>query len=126
MSRALYRWAPVLGWMAVIFFFSAQPGLPALLPSPIGHMVSITAHIGEYLILGNLVLRAAVPSPHIPGLSTLIALWTVTVLYGTSDEYHQSYVPGRETSLLDLLADATGGVLGLYFSYLRRKKAPIP
>lgn len=34
------------------------------------------------------------------------------LLYGLTDEYHQSLVPGREADVLDLLADTVGGLLG--------------
>lgn len=33
-------------------------------------------------------------------------------LYGLSDEWHQSFVPGRQVELGDLLADGIGGFLG--------------
>jgi VanZ family protein len=45
----------------------------------------------------------------------LIIIFIVSVvfcsLYGLSDEWHQSFVPGRDASLGDWLADTTGAVL---------------
>ena len=35
----------------------------------------------------------------------------ITVLYGVTDEIHQYFVPGRDASLLDLLADILGIIL---------------
>ena len=32
-------------------------------------------------------------------------------LYGISDEWHQSFVPGRQASVLDWLADTAGGLI---------------
>ncbi|RMF56395.1 MAG: VanZ family protein, partial [Calditrichaeota bacterium] len=34
-------------------------------------------------------------------------------LYGVSDEFHQSFVPGRYTELSDFLADSAGVLFGL-------------
>jgi VanZ family protein len=33
-------------------------------------------------------------------------------LYGASDEWHQSFVPGRMVEVADWLADSIGGVIG--------------
>ena len=33
-------------------------------------------------------------------------------LYGVSDEYHQSFIPGRFAMLDDVVADVVGSVLG--------------
>lgn len=38
----------------------------------------------------------------------------ISVLYGMSDEFHQSFVAERECSLFDLVADSTGGVIGAF------------
>ena len=35
------------------------------------------------------------------------------VVYGLSDEWHQSFVMGRDASLLDWVADCSGAVLAL-------------
>ena len=37
----------------------------------------------------------------------------LTVLYGISDEFHQSFVPSRDASVLDVLADLAGALLGI-------------
>ena len=43
----------------------------------------------------------------------MVALVAVLVsLYGVVDELHQSFTPGRDSSVLDWLADTVGGVVG--------------
>jgi len=40
-------------------------------------------------------------------------------VYAASDEVHQSFVPGREMSILDWLADAAGILISGYVYYNR-------
>jgi VanZ family protein len=37
----------------------------------------------------------------------------LAVLYGLSDEWHQSFVPGRTPDVVDILTDAIGAAIGL-------------
>ena len=41
-----------------------------------------------------------------------VALIVAGALYGATDEWHQSFVPGRDASVLDWLADLCGVTLG--------------
>ncbi|MDB4349533.1 VanZ family protein [Omnitrophica bacterium] len=45
----------------------------------------------------------------------------IAVLYAVFDEYHQSFVPGRDASAADVLFDVIGSVAGI-FIYRYRKK----
>ncbi len=43
--------------------------------------------------------------------------WTLAVLYALTDEFHQSFVPGRHPSLWDVvLFDATGAAIALWIA----------
>ena len=42
----------------------------------------------------------------------LLATVILTVFYGFTDEFHQSFVPGRDSSIGDALADFVGVLLG--------------
>ena len=44
--------------------------------------------------------------------------FALTVLYGVSDEVHQSFVPGRGPSLIDIAFDAVGAMLGVGLALL--------
>ncbi|MDH3980911.1 MAG: VanZ family protein, partial [Gammaproteobacteria bacterium] len=63
---------------------------------------------------------------------SVLSYWKITALtalYGVLDEFHQSFVPGRNADVLDVLADASGALLGaglLFFTvrklgFTRRK-----
>ena len=106
MSRAvLLRWGPPLLWAAGIFFLSAQPRLPQL-PDVLGW--DKLQHTVGYLVGGVLLARALTGTKRGLLLAALIGL-----AYGASDELHQLFVPGRNSSVLDWYADALGIFLGI-------------
>jgi VanZ family protein len=74
-------------------------------------------HAIVYGLLGFLVLGAMRIGQR--GYSAIQAGIAVglTTLYGILDEFHQSFVPGRMADTWDVLADATGAVLGVYLLY---------
>ncbi|WP_413306634.1 VanZ family protein [Bacillus sp. 1P10SD] len=51
-----------------------------------------------------------------------ILAWVLTSLYAISDEYHQSFMPGRMASYKDVLIDACGALVVLSMVYFFRKK----
>jgi len=51
--------------------------------------------------------------------------WLLAVLYALTDEYHQSFVPGRHPSLFDALVfDALGALIALWLAsrFLKSKR----
>jgi len=103
------RWLPALLWMGFIFFLSSQPHLPRY-PTPlIDLLLKKVAHLLEYFVLAILLHRA------VGGQGGWWAL-VIGGLYALSDEFHQSFVPGRNAELLDLTLDILGVVLGLYMA----------
>src|SRR5580765_2684164 len=111
------RWLAIAGWMALIFFLSSQPQLPSP-PDPWADLIfKKGAHFTVYAVLAVLFRRALPPGRSIWALS-----WMFTVLYAASDEWHQSFVPGRHPQLTDVLIDASGAVTGLLIlGWLQRR-----
>jgi VanZ family protein len=103
-TRALRGWLPALLWAALIFALSSRPTLAT--PRIAG--IDKVAHFGAYAVLGALLSHAGIRSgvPAVP----LLALG---VLYGASDEWHQSFVPGRSPDVADWGADVLGVAAGL-------------
>jgi VanZ family protein len=110
-KAARSRWMLVLAWMGLIFFLSSRSKLPK--PSGISSSVeAITGHFTVYAVLAVLVAFALADT----GLSTsrrLVVAFLFAVVYGVSDEFHQSFVPGRDPDPFDLMIDAIGAVTGL-------------
>ena len=70
------------------------------------------AHLTEYAVLGVLVLRAL----DVPGraLGWLIVVSLLCCAgYAALDEFHQTFVPSRTGSPLDVALDTSGAALGL-------------
>lgn len=110
----LILWLPVAAYMAAIFWFSSQPVLPgvALLPAWLSH--DWLHHGAAYAGLALITLRAvAAGAWRGVTAATLLAAWAIAVVYGLTDEWHQSFVPGRTPDGRDVLADAAGAALGL-------------
>lgn len=101
------RWAPAVAWMGAIFYLSSQSS-PGTLPTP-DYVVhgAVFGVLALAYLLGLAGLRL--------GPRSLLYAWGFAVLYGLTDEFHQSFVPGRHASGTDVLADAVGAglLLGL-------------
>ncbi len=96
-------WLPVVAWAALIFVLSSIPDLGTGLGGWDVVLRKI-AHAGEYAILGALLLRAL----RMRRLSFLLG-----VAYAVSDEIHQTFVPGRAGTALDVAIDAIGVAVGV-------------
>jgi hypothetical protein len=104
-TRGAWLWGPPLAWMAVIFAASSISDIP----EPPGGFTAPVGHFAEYAVLSLLLVRALTGNRW-ADVTWRVALVSVLVstAYGISDEWHQSFVPGREPDLLDVLIDATG------------------
>lgn len=105
------RWLPVLLWATVIFTLSSIPTLPKVEIIWWDFLLKKTAHVIEYAILFSLLIRAlqAKTSPKL----TIVA-FIIAVVYALSDEFHQSFVPGRTARLTDVGFDTFGMLLANY------------
>jgi VanZ family protein len=63
-----------------------------------------------YGVLCVLLARSLVP-PRVTTWKRALLLTTLVTAYGITDEYHQLFVPGRNASGWDILADGLGGFL---------------
>ncbi len=80
-------------------------------------------HVIEYGIFGWLLTRAICFSfPRKPFTFMASAAFFLGVLYGASDEWHQSFVPNRDSNPRDLVADTVGVGLGIVL-WSRRSNA---
>ena len=76
------------------------------------------AHLTEYGILTFLLIRAFVKScPAMVRARIVVWCGLLSVAYAISDEFHQSFVPGRGPSAGDVVIDACGVAICLLIFY---------
>ncbi|ETI66341.1 VanZ family protein [Neobacillus vireti] len=125
-------------WMAVIFLFTQLPYFTGENTSKaifklfaVEHDITQSSDAGSVLITAvNIILRKA---SHLTGFGIIAFLlfqvfrnfrfpyllsWVLTFLYAITDEWHQSFVPGRTASFQDVLIDGLGAFIALLLTYL--------
>lgn len=139
-KEIIISWMLLVIWMIFIFIMSSfngnissnQSGTIADLiynlfdisdTEKVSLIVRKCAHVSEFFILGILVINlvSKYNVKHIYFISFIVC-----VLYASSDEFHQLFVPGRSGQVTDIFIDMIGVVLGLsiyclikYFKSLR-------
>jgi VanZ family protein len=101
LSRAWPRALAPLALMTLIFYLSAQPSVGPELPA----WTRVVAHFSEFFVLTSLWLWALAPAV---GTRAVPMAAAISFLYAVSDEYHQSFVEGRDSDVLDIVTDAAG------------------
>lgn len=113
LKTLLNLWIPVLFWMVLIFSLSSiQVGSTSEFYWK-DFVVKKTAHIFEYGILATLVYRALINSK----IEKKKAMWYSVLfafIYGLTDEFHQSFTPGRGPKFTDALIDTTGASIFIF------------
>ena len=111
-ARRALAWLAVVAWMGLIFYLSSQPVLPEHPSGAVDYVSKKAAHLMVYAVLAALWWRALAREGLSPGWAFALAL-AASVLYGLSDELHQTFVPGREGRLTDVGYDLLGAALAL-------------
>lgn len=139
-KQKMIRWSLVIANMLLIFLFSSQTGadsgelsglVAAVLSKAawLGWLLSLinirkAAHFTIYFLLGIVTLRAVLL--HTEQTKTaIIAALLLCFLYACSDEFHQSFVPGRGPSFLDVMLDTAGSLCGIVITGIHHFKARI-
>lgn len=117
-------WAPVVFWAGVIFWFSTRPVHQVSEFYWSDFIVKKSAHLFEYSVLAILFYRALRNATKYPQGKAVLTAFIFVVLYGISDELHQSFTPGREPTLRDIIIDGTGGGISLFLIWKYLPKMP--
>ena len=111
MTIYMRRYWKVLGWCAVIFIISSIPSLPKVGFIWWDFVLKKSGHVLVYAVLYTLAFKALNAQNN----------WRTPFLFGLafalSDEYHQSFVPGRTALLTDVGFD----MFGMFLAYWKLK-----
>ena len=119
---SLFYVFPAYAYGGVIFYLSSLSAFPEEMPSFWGFDKII--HFIEYYVFGYLIFRCFASWKGSIYAQRRAILWTIGmgVFYALTDEWHQSFVPGRDPSVWDALFDALGVIFAaLMFHGLRKQ-----
>ncbi len=104
------RYGPALAVMAVIFIASSIPS--AQMPNAGSWDVVLKkgGHMTGYALFAMTLVRAQGKD----SWKGLVLAWIGCGFYALSDEFHQSFVAGRNSTLIDVGIDLIGSFVGLW------------
>jgi len=107
-------WGPAFLIMAAIFAFSSIPSVEMPNFGVLDFLVKKGAHALGYGLLALAYLwglkgkGGEIESRH------LYIAWVLATMYSATDEFHQSFVPGRHPAITDVMIDSLGAILALF------------
>jgi VanZ family protein len=110
-KRDILHWLPAIGMMILIFFFSSLPAYRIPYFGRFDIFIKKGGHALGYGLLG-LSYYYALPSRLSIRYRWLMA-WMMALLFALSDEFHQSFIVDRSSSLMDVMIDGLGAGLAL-------------
>lgn len=109
----LLKWLPALLIFMISFYLSSQPIIQKMPSFPFADKIV------HFICFGGLAFWVAFGCNLTGNSKKEIILPTIIVsLYGVIDEIHQSFTPGRSSTVSDWIADTLGGLLGSYVFFL--------
>ncbi|MDF2506028.1 MAG: hypothetical protein K0R06_3523 [Clostridium sp.] len=79
-------------------------------------LIRKNAHAFEYCVLA-IVISTILFQFKVKGRGAIIYIMFICLIYAVLDEFHQIYVPGRTSSVRDVLIDFSGALIGMIFYY---------
>jgi hypothetical protein len=134
MQSFLKYWLPPFIWLGVIFVGSTDimsaeqtsrfvvPFLRWLKPDIcietvvfIHFLIRKLGHLTEYAILAMLLWRGVYRGMNLQMKMSILFLlaWLAAAIFAVTDEFHQSFVPSRTASPIDMMIDICGAMIGL-------------
>ena len=109
--------------MAAIFAFSSIPSTEMPRFGLMDFLIKKGGHALGYGLLALTYLRGLKGERREVVSRRLFVAWLLATLYSATDEFHQSFVPGRHPAVTDVMIDSIGAALGLILArrYFKQK-----
>ena len=108
----------VTGWLLAQLLLSLHIHLTPPTFATIHFLIRKLAHCCEYAIFALLLYHSFEPrNPRDWNARSAFGALLIAGLFSLTDEYHQSFVPGRTASLVDSGIDTAGALLALVLLY---------
>lgn len=109
MQNLVKFWLPVIFWLVMIYILSSRPTSVVSEIDWRDFFFKKTLHLIEFGILFVLFYRAFKKTTKL----SQVVIWAflLTAFYAISDEYHQTFVPGRTGNLRDVFIDSGGALI---------------
>ena len=109
--------------MAVIFAFSSIPSVEMPSFGLLDLLIKKGGHALGYGLLGLAYLRGLKGNSRTITPRHLLLAWTMATLFSATDEFHQSFVPGRHPAITDVMIDSIGAATALFIAgrYYKQK-----
>jgi VanZ family protein len=136
------QWGLILAWAGLIFYLSSRAFGPRFSRRLLAlglHLVNLHLAPHAFVLLDTLIRKLAHLVEY--GIFALVLYWLpsgkgnnlwrprravvcvlVATAYSLTDEFHQSFVPGRHASLFDCALDASGAALAMLICYISSRR----
>ena len=116
-----------LPWILMMVAITIQSSMGSIkIPDMEFRMMDKAVHFIVFGILGFLMIRGFYLQPLLAKTNPIIAVIVIGALFSASDEWHQTFVPGRMGDIWDWVADTLGIIFFVLIFWLIRKKKAIP
>ena len=136
-----FVWIITILWMGIIFYFSSQPAYVSRQESgdilawmdkieenevqdtdnarvsKLQYNIRKFAHFIMYSGLGFLITISIVLIKY-KSFASYVLAWLATAVYAVLDEFHQSFVPGRGATLVDIKIDCVSAFVGVVMAVI--------
>jgi TRAP-type uncharacterized transport system fused permease subunit len=102
----------LVAWMALITYWSGQGNLPIDQPNVISALHGLQHRFAHLVAFGTVALLARWAFDGLPGSAWLAIL--LTSFFGATDEWHQTFTPGRRPAIDDWAFDTASAALAVY------------